>query len=180
MTSPAFKSIKEVKNKDDFWFTLTIIFIIFDYGRPQVVFPFIGIIRPLMIIILLLSWYLIRSGFITQLKIRQIKLMWLFIILLFVYVPFARNNYYAYKTALAQILYMPFTLSIIFCVNSFYRLKKIILIFVSVMIYVAIYGIFHHGRGPGNYFLDENDLSLYINTWLPFCYFLFFSTKSRK
>ena len=30
-----------------------------------------------------------------------------------------------------------------------------------------------------NYFLDENDLSLYINMWLPFCYFLFFAYKKK-
>lgn len=169
-----------IAENNKFWFALTVIYIIFDYGRPQVVFPFIGLIRPLLILILLLSFNLIKSNFLSKTKSRQINLIWLIIGLLIVYVPFARNNYYAYKTALSQLLYMPFILSLVCCVNSFERLKKIVFIFVSVMIYVSLYSIMHSGKGPGNYFADENDLSLYINTWLPFCYFLYFTEKTFK
>ena len=47
------------------------------------------------------------------------------------------------------------------------------------MIYVSGYALTHGGKGSGNYFMDENDVSLYINMWLPFCYFLSFVEKKR-
>ena len=50
---------------------------------------------------------------------------------------------------------------------------------IAIMVYVCIFSLFHHGQGSGNYFKDENDLSLYINTMLPFCYFLFLYEKNR-
>lgn len=161
-------------------FTLVVIYLIFDYGRPQYIFPFIGMIRPSLITIVLLLLYLINNGLIFKIEHRQVKLMWLFVILLSVYIPFARNNYYAYSTALSQLLYMPFILSLTFCIVDLSALKKIVNIFISLMVYVAIFSLFNNGRGPGNYFLDENDLSLYLNMWLPFCYFLYSSEIELK
>ncbi len=65
------------------------------------------------------------------------------------------------------------------CVDHIKRLEKIMLVSVCIMIFISLYALTHHGRGPGNYFLDENDLSLYVNMWLPFSYFLFFTEKER-
>jgi putative inorganic carbon (hco3(-)) transporter len=48
------------------------------------------------------------------------------------------------------------------------------------MIYITIYSLFHKGTGSGNYFKDENDLCLYINSIIPFCYFLFLCEKNKK
>jgi probable O-glycosylation ligase (exosortase A-associated) len=77
------------------------------------------------------------------------------------------------------ILYMPFILSVMACVTSLERLKKTVLILISVMVYVAIYSLTHHGMGSGNYFKDENDLCLYVNMYLPFCYFLMLHEQRR-
>jgi uncharacterized membrane protein len=33
--------------------------------------------------------------------------------------------------------------------------------------------------GPGNYFQDENDVALYINIWLPFCFYLLLIEKKK-
>lgn len=74
---------------------------------------------------------------------------------------------------------MPFIVSVIICVNTTERLKMIVFICVLIMMYISIYAITHNGYGPGNYFLDENDLSLYINMWLPFGYFLFWFEKHK-
>ena len=63
------------------------------------------------------------------------------------------------------------------CINSISRLRKVLLFFIIIMSYISLYALFHASHGPGNYFLDENDLSLYVNMWLPFCYFLLFSEK---
>jgi len=45
------------------------------------------------------------------------------------------------------------------------------------MIYISLYSLTHEGLGSGNYFADENDVSLFINMWLPFCFFLFLNEK---
>ena len=73
---------------------------------------------------------------------------------------------------------MPFIVSICITVNSIDRLKKIIYLFIFLMIFNALYGVFHLGRGTGNYFADENDLSLYVNMWLPVCFFLLFTRNT--
>lgn len=161
-------------------YVLSIIYLIIDYGRPQYIFPFIGVIRPALITTVLLFFYLLKNGLLFRFEERQIKLMWYFIVLLTAYIPFATNNYYAYNTALSQFLYMPFIISLTFCINNLSTLKKFINIFIFLMIYVAIFSLLNRGRGPGNYFLDENDLSLFINTWLPFCYFLYSSEMELK
>jgi O-antigen ligase len=76
-----------------------------------------------------------------------------------------------------MFLYLPFILSIIATVNTIERLKTLITVLICLMIYVAGYALTHGGVGSGNYFADENDLSLYINMYIPFCYFLFFHDK---
>lgn len=48
---------------------------------------------------------------------------------------------------------------------------------VLFMAYQAQFAIRHHGCGTGSQFLDENDFSLYINTWLPICFALLLSQK---
>lgn len=106
--------------------------------------------------------------------------MWMFIALLAVYVPFADNNFWAYKTVRQQLLFMPFIISVMMCIRSYDRLKQLITIGIGLMIWISFYAITHNGHGPGNYFTDENDLCLYVNMWLPFCYFLFFHEKRIK
>ena len=162
------------------WFFFTILYLIIDYGRPEDVLPALGHLRPGLILILILTGYLVLSGKVREIyNSPQIKMIWLFTILLAVYVPFARNNYFAFITTKTMLLYMPFILSVVICVNSITRLKTLLFVCISLMIYISIYGFYHRGVGSGNYFHDENDLSLYIDMWLPFCYFLFISEKEK-
>jgi probable O-glycosylation ligase (exosortase A-associated) len=74
---------------------------------------------------------------------------------------------------------MPFILSVLVCVYSIERLKSFMKFYVGLMVYVALYAMTHSGVGSGNYFADENDLSLYINMVIPFCYFLFPVEKKK-
>jgi len=53
-------------------------------------------------------------------------------------------------------------------------------IWIWMMIYIALFSIANLGRGSGGYFADENDLSLFLNLMLPFCYFLLISEKGGK
>jgi hypothetical protein len=147
---------------DKAWFFFTLLFLVIDYGRPQDILP-IGAMRPAMIIILVLFFFILTRGNFSRYDSKQTRFIFYFIILLCLYVPLARNNMFALGTVKVMlILYMPFILSVMACVTSLERLKKTVLILISVMVYVAIYSLTHHGMGSGNYFKDENDLSLAV------------------
>lgn len=100
-------------------------------------------------------------------------MIWAFIIWLAVLIPFATNTHLAYNTTTKMLVYMPFIISTIVLVNDVERLRKIVTLYIILMIYISLYSITHGGIGSGNYFMDENDVSLFINMWVPFCYFLF-------
>ena len=160
------------------WFFVTILFIILDYTRLHETLQF-AFLRPLLIINIILICFILSSGKIFFFQSKQITWMWIFILLLSCFIPFASNYFRAYITAKTQLVFMPFVLSVIITVDSIERLKKFIFILICIEIYIALYALSHAGYGPGNYFGDENDLALYINMWLPFCYFLLFEDKSR-
>lgn len=168
--------IKKPTANTDMWFFVTLLFLVVDYVRPQDIIP-IGFMRPGMLTVLILAYFVITKNGLTLGMSKQSKMMWCFVLVLTILVLFAENQRMAFNTAKTMWLYMPFVLSVIICVNSIKRLKKIVFVYIAVMIYVSIYGILHGGRGSGNYFLDENDISLFINIWLPFCFFLFLYEK---
>lgn len=132
-----------------------------------------------MIIILILSGYLIFKGPLAAAWSRQTTMIFLFCGLLALYVPFASNNYFALMTVRNMLTLIPFILSIIICVNSVDRIKKVVFLVVCIMVFISIYSFFHNSTFYGAYFKDENDLSLFLNMWMPFCYFLFLIEKDR-
>ena len=161
------------------WFFFVLLYLFVDYGRPQNLLP-IEFLRPGMFSILILIFFLVSSNKLKFCNSKQTRLLSYFIALTYCYIPFARNNFLAFATAKSMLLYMPFILSTIIVVNSIKRLKIIINFIIVVMIYISLYSLYHHGRGTGGSFLDENDLCLFINTILPFCFFLFFYEKIKK
>lgn len=161
------------------WFFLTLLYLVVDYGRPQDILPIIGYMKPGAIVILMLAFCILFSKKIWLSDSKQTRLIWCFIILTVIFVPVARNNHFAYITAKTMLLYMPFMLSTIILVNSIERLRKIISANIIIMVYICLYSLSHLGQGSGNYFKDENDLALYVNTFLPFCVFLFFYEKTK-
>lgn len=160
------------------WFLFMLLYLVVDYGRPQDLIP-IGFLRPGIITTLVLAGYILFSGKFKESDAKQTRMIWLFILLLGAYIPFALNNYYAYQATLGILLFMPFILSTIICVNSMERLRKLIFFLIILMTYVSIYGFLNRGLGSGSYFKDENDLSLFINSWLPFSFFLYSTEKDR-
>lgn len=166
---------KPIANTDK-WFFFTLLFLVVDYARPQDILP-IGFMRPGLIIILILVYFIISNNGLSLGMSKQTKMIWCFVVLLAVYVPFATNNHMAFITTKSMLLYMPFIISTIICVNSIERLRKIIFVYIALMFYVTIYAILHAGRGSGNYFHDENDIALYMNMCIPFCFFLFLSER---
>src|SRR4030043_1940212 len=87
------------------WFVFTLLYLVVDYGRPQDILP-IGFVRPAMFIILILAGFVLFDRKFLNPKDKQTKLIWAFIALTAVYVPFARNNFFAYTTTKTMLLYM--------------------------------------------------------------------------
>lgn len=153
------------------WFFFTILFMSIEFARPQDVVPGFGNIKPGMVLTMILLFFIARNyQSIKYVYRKQLLFIILFIVLLSLFIPFARNNYNAYKTMETMLLLMPFILSVIVCVNTVQRLKILITWAIIFMAFQAQFAITHGGRGTGGMLWDENDLSLYINTWLPFSY----------
>jgi hypothetical protein len=163
---------------DKRWWVFLIVYLVIDYGRPQHILP-IGFLKPGMISVLILIGFLLSSGRLKLSHSNQTLIIWLFIILLGLEVPFAVNNYYAYRVTRDMLMYMPFILSTIVLVNSIELLKKLLFVLTLLMIYATVFSFFYKGVGAGAYFADENDISLYIDTWIPFAYFLFLVEKNK-
>lgn len=160
------------------WFIFTVIFLLIDYARPQDIVPLFGLIRPAMLTTIVLLFFIAKNfHYIRTLQSKQLTLIWYFILLTAVLIPFARNNFHAYKTTITMMLFMPFILSVIANSNSTKELKKIFFFVILFMVFQAQNAVFHAGRGTGGQFFDENDLSLFVNTWLPFCYVFMMSEK---
>ena len=181
MNQPFNSSEKLENNKNESnkaWFFFTVLFLIIDYGRPHDTIKFIGSLRPAFFLTLILTFYVVKNKHrFTQYKLPQINLIWWFIAVLVILIPFAFNKRIAFSTAQAILLYMPFVLSCIGCIDTIERLKKFLLFAVYCMAFQALHGVSHGGVGTGNLFMDENDFSLYMNTWLPFSFALFLSCK---
>ena len=161
------------------WFFFVILYLLIDYCRPQDTFSLLSHARLGAITTLVLIYFLFSKKKIKLAYSIQTKLIFYFLGLLCSYIPFAVNNYLAYITAKTILLYLPFILSVIIIVNSTDILKKFININLLFMNYILIYGIFNEGRGAGNYFTDENDISLYACTWIPFAFYLFISSRGK-
>jgi len=161
------------------WFYITVLYFIVDYVRPQNVFSWIGYLRPGAVTITVLTIFIVASRRIYISNTRQTRLIWAFVILLFLHVPFAVNNYYALVTAQNMLKFMPFIISVIILVSTRGRLNQMVVIMVMIMTYMSIWSITHEGSGVGGWFGDENDLSLYINAMMPFSLHLYYHARKR-
>src|SRR4051812_2469188 len=115
MANPIRKPQKEVDTTT--WFRCTLLYLLIEYARPQDLVHGLGLIRPAMLVMLVLIFFLIKHRNLLVVRSKQIKMIWYFIALLSLYIPFARNNFYAYTTCTQMLKFMPFILSVLVCVN---------------------------------------------------------------
>ncbi len=154
-------------------FFLLLAYLVFDYGRPQDVLPGLGLIRPAAIVTILLTAAFLAVPRLWVKGTGQFRAVWAFVALLALHVPFARNNFFAYQAAWSMVLLLPFVLSLPVGLRSLPEVRRVLRFCVLLMAYQAAFAALHGGRGTGATLSDENDVALYINTYLPFAYFLF-------
>jgi len=123
------------------WFYFTVLYFIVDYVRPQNIFSWIGYLRPGAVTITLLVIFIVFSRQIYVSDTRQTRFIWAFVILLFIHVPFAVNNYYALVAAQNMLKFMPFIMSVIILVSTRRRLHQMVVILVAIMAYMSVWSI---------------------------------------
>ncbi|RLJ04632.1 MAG: hypothetical protein DRP08_01285 [Candidatus Aenigmatarchaeota archaeon] len=167
-------------NQSNIGFTLLMLYLFFEYGRPQGLIPALGYLRPGIVLIGALGFYLFISGKI-KFESIQSKCMLGFLLLSAIHVPIAVNNYWAFQGAKAFLIYLIVFLSISNYINSFEKLAKYIDFWIVINFICAFVGLKHGGRVPNSGFMgDENDFALVMNMAIPFAYFMFLETSSTK
>jgi O-antigen ligase len=165
----------------DFPFLLLLLFLFFDYGRPQTWLPALGSLHIPMFIQILLFASLVFKNKLFNLKNIQSKLFVGLVALMALHVPLAMNNYYAYQTTRMITLYLVIFLSIVNFVDSFWKIRVFFTIWIVVNATCAVIGTVQGGLVVGSGFLgDENDFALVMNMALPFAYFRFLEAGSSK
>jgi O-antigen ligase len=160
-----------------FW--LTVLYLAFEYGRPQNSLPALGNLHLPGVVTVSLGLAMLTSGRI-DLSDIQTKLFVVFLGLMAALVPFAVNNGAAFYTTLAMLILFVAYLAIVNFVDSFEKFETIINAWIVIHIYLAITVILHKGMGVGGYFGDENDVALALNMILPFSFFLALEAKTQS
>jgi len=109
----------------DFPFYLLLIYLFFEYGRPQSFFPVIGALHPGYILHTLLFLCLFLKGKLLNFKNIQTRCFLGLLLLTTLHGPIAVNNYYAYLIWRGTLLYFIVYLSIVNFVDSFEKIEKI-------------------------------------------------------
>jgi probable O-glycosylation ligase (exosortase A-associated) len=158
-------------------FNLLLLYLLFEFGRPQDAVPGIGEIKPSMIAVILLGIQLVKSK---ALKFADAttKLFVILLGLMLFHIPFAVNNYWAFHTFRAMAMTFVAYLGILTYVDTPERFKKLVNVWLGIHVYLAISGLFHRGHGVGGWLGDENDFCLALNMVVPYAFFLTFSDSS--
>lgn len=164
-----------VKKESRTAFVLTLLYLIFEYARPQDTFGFIGAIRPQLILaMLLLGSLVINMRLLPQVARKQTTRLVLFLVLMALYVPFSANTGRAFAVTQGYLQVVIVCVSIMQHVNSVERLRTLMKVWICLMIYVAGNGILGGGAAGSSFLQDENDFAHLMVIMLPFGVFLFF------
>src|SRR5690554_1811732 len=90
---------EDISRNTRIWFIFSLAYLVVDYIRIQDILPILRHSKPGMIFTLTLSFFFILKGNILRVDSKQTRLMCLFICLLVLYIPFAKNNYFAWQAA---------------------------------------------------------------------------------
>lgn len=163
------------QNNDKGWFLFLSAYLAVDLARIQDCVPGLSNIKPGLILTLVVIFYLLlskRFAFAYSAGKPQLRLILAFVCLLFLYIPFASGARAAYNAALGMLLFVPYIMSSVVVVNSKGRFVLLCKVYIFILFFLGSYGLLHGGRGPGGSVADENDLGLFLVTFLPFAFLL--------
>ena len=155
-------------------------FYFYEYFRPDYFWPMVAPLRLALIVevVTLLAWVI-------HLVIRRAKVLWhrfnwvyiAFVAVIGSTVLTAANNRFAYDTFQAMLITFIVFVIATNVLDSLKRLRWLVFILMSLQFYFALKGIQEGGRVGGPLLGDENDLALFMNTFIPFAYFFFIGAK---
>jgi O-antigen ligase len=153
-------------------FYLVMLAMLFEFGRPQDLFPPLKVIPIPTLLDVSLALAVFMSGK-ANFTNKQTKLWMALLVVMVLWVPFANNNFHAFMTFKDMTLCFFFYLGIVAFVNSTTRMHKVILMWLAVHTVLAINGILHHGQGVGGWMGDENDFGMEMNVAIPVAFFMY-------
>jgi len=161
-------------------FFLLVVYLVFEYVRPQALIPSLSLLHIPKISIGALGLLLLGSGRI-KLKIPETKYFLAIILLMVFHGPIATNNYLAFWIFYGQVSYFIVYLSVIAFIKDVKKLNIYINIWIAINLFCAFVGIKNGGIVPNSAFMgDENDFALVMNMAVSFAYFMFLKTDSGK
>ncbi len=160
------------KQESKLGFYLVMMAMLFEFGRPQDLFPPLKVIPIPTLIDVSLAAAIFMAGK-ANFSNKQTKLWMALLVVMALWVPFANNNYHALMTLKDMTLCFFFYLGIVAFVDSTNRMHKLILMWLGVHTVLAINGLLHHGRGVGGWMGDENDFGMEMNVAIPVAFFMY-------
>jgi len=160
-------------------FSLILFYLFLEYGRPQMLLPFLDPLHLPAITILMLGLSTFFSG---RFRFRetQSKLYMLLLLLMIVHGPIAVNNYWALMIFITMSLTFIVFIAISNVVNDDDKFKKMVSVWLAIHLFLAVVGIMKKGVGIGGFLADENDFCLALNMIIPFSFFFAVSESGKK
>ncbi len=155
-------------------FYLVLAYLLFEFGRPQELLPFLRVIPFGTGLSVLILMNVLSSGKLDFSRL-QTKLWIPFFALMAVHVPLARNNFWALMTFKDMFLLFCVYLGIIIYINSLERMMTLMKMWMGILFFLALMGVKSGGHGIGAWMGDENDFCMVMDMAAPFAYFLLFS-----
>ncbi len=159
-------------------FYLVMMAMLFEFGRPQDLFPPLKVLPIPTLLDVSLALAVFMSGK-ANFSNKQTKLWIGLLVVMALWVPFANNNFYALMTFKDMTLCFFFYLGIVSFINSTSRMHKLILMWLGVHTVLAINGLLHQGRGVGGWMGDENDFGMEMNVAIPVAFFMYQGATSK-
>ena len=125
-------------------FYLVMLAMLFEFGRPQDLFPPLKVVPIPTLIDVSLAFAVFMSGK-ANFSNKQTKLFMALLVVMALWVPFANNNFHALMTFKDMTLCFFFYLGIVAFVNTTQRMHKLILMWLAVHTVLAINGLLHGG-----------------------------------
>jgi O-antigen ligase len=168
LSSPGAPPGEQHDNDGRFGFALVLIFLVFEYSRPQDLVPAIGALRPTLILMPLQIFCWFKSTKFRDVKCPQLTYVLAMLLLLVLHIPFSTNHHNAFEISEDFLLVCTFSVSVILFVDTKSRLLILLRWWLFLALYISIMTIVGHGRAGSNFLADPNDVSLLINAMLPF------------
>jgi len=152
-----------------YFYALLIAAICMEYLRPQdFLLTFIAPFKISMMLALALIWHTFKNRQFIEVDF-ELKLVALILGMSILWIPFARNNFYAFHACEDIILYFA---AIILPLKLYCRnldnVRRFIKHWVLVAAGLGLIVIYRGGNGPGSFLWDENDVCVVLVAAIPF------------